>query len=252
MSLPESLPMRPLAPLVLAALLFLEPASAADPPADPATEPKALTVLHLTETVEKPVRRDRLRAELRVEATGGNPRTVQEEVNRRMAAALERVRVVPTVKGETGGHGIWEERPQNAPPRWRGIQGLTLTGRESIALLQLVGDLQADGLLLGALQHELTPDAARAVEDELTQTALERLNDRAEKIAQTMGLAVVRWQEVRVGSAGGQLPRPPVPMQAMRAEAGAAMAPVAEPGDAPVRLTVEGAVLLEPGDPKRP
>jgi hypothetical protein len=39
----------------------------------------------------------------------------------------------------------------------------------------------------------------------------------------------------------------------MRAETAAAMAnPVAEAGDAPVRLTVEGEVVLEPGEPKRP
>jgi predicted secreted protein len=239
--------MRRLAPLVLASVLFLPGARAADPAAP------SETVLRLSETAEKMVRRDRLRAELRVEVTGSNPRTVQEEVNRRMASALERARLVPTVKSETGAHGIWEERPQNAPPRWRATQSLILTGRESVELLQLAGDLQADGLLLGSLQHELTPAAARAVEDELTQTALERLNDRATKVAQTMGLAVVRWKEIRVGNAAGQAPRPPVPYQAMRADAAAAMAsPVAEAGDAPVRLTVEGEVVLEPGDPKRP
>lgn len=240
--------MRRLAPLVLASVLLLPAASRAE---QPATAPE--TLLRLSETAEKLVRRDRLRAELRVEVTGSNPRTVQDEVNRRMSATLERVRAVPTVKGETGAHGIWEERPQNAPPRWRAMQALILTGRESAELLQLVGDLQGDGLLLGTLQHELTQEAARTVEDELTQTALQRLHDRAEKVAQTMGLAVARWKELRVGNAGGQTPRPPMPMQAMRAEAGAAMAnPVAEAGDAPVRLTVEGEVVLEPAEPKRP
>jgi hypothetical protein len=68
-----------------------------------------------------------------------------------------------------------------------------------------------------------------------------------------MGLTVARWKEVRVGNAGGQTPRPPVPFQAMRAEAKAGMAPpVAEPGDAPVRLTIEGEVVLEPGEQNRP
>jgi predicted secreted protein len=254
MSLPEPLSMRRLAPLVLASMLFL-PAARAEEAAVPAAPAAAAheTVLRLSETAEKPVRRDRLRAELRVEVTGANPRAVQDEVNRRMAAALERVRVVPTVKGETGAHGIWEERPQNAPPRWRAMQAVILTGRESVDLLQLVGELQGDGLLLGTLQHELTPEAARAVEDELTRTALQRLHERAEKVAQAMGLEVARWKEVRVGSAGGQVPRPPMPIQAMRADAKAGMAPpVAEAGEAPVRLTVEGEVVLQPGEPKRP
>jgi predicted secreted protein len=247
MSLPELLLMRRLAPVLIASVLLL-PAARAE---EPANAPE--TVLRLSETAEKLVRRDRLRAELRVEATGSNPRAVQDEINRRMGAALERVRVVPTVKGETGAHGIWEERPQNAPPRWRAMQAVILTGRASAELLQLVGDLQGDGLLLGSLQHELTQEAARAVEDELTQTALQRLHDRAEKVAQAMGLEVVRWKELRVGNAGGQMPRPPVPIQAMRADTTAGMAtPVAEAGDAPVRLTVEGEVVLEPAEQKRP
>jgi predicted secreted protein len=252
--------MRLLAPLVLASVLFVPAARAEDaavptpaPAAAPAAGAAHETLLRLSETAEKPVRRDRLRAELRVEVTGANPRAVQDEVNRRMAAALDRVRVVPTVKSETGAHGIWEERPQNAPPRWHAMQSVILTGRESVDLLQLVGQLQGDGLLLGTLQHELTPEAARAVEDELTRTALERLHDRAEKVAQAMGLTVSRWKEIRVGNAGGQTPRPPVPFQAMRAEAKAGMAPpVAEPGDAPVRLTIEGEVVLEPGEQNRP
>lgn len=241
--------MRLAAILLLASLAFSPAAGAAE--SEPEPDPPE-TVLRLSETVEKRVRRDRLRAELRVEATGANARAVQDEVNRRMAAALERVRALPAVKGETGSHNVWEERPDKAPPRWRAMQALILTGRETVEYLQLVGHLQNDGLLLGHLQHELSPEAARAVEDELTRTALERLFERAEKVAQTMGLAVGHWKELRVGSAGGgQTPRPPVPLQAMRAEAASFAAPVVEAGDAPVRLAVEGAVVLVP-DPRGP
>lgn len=234
--------------ILLVASLALSPdAMAAEPEPGPPE-----TVLRLSETVEKPVRRDRLRAELRVEATGANPRAVQDEVNRRMAAALERVRALPAVKAETGSHNVWEERPDKAPPRWRAMQALVLTGHETVEYLQLVGNLQNDGLLLGYLQHELSPEAARGVEDELTQTALERLFERAEKVAQAMNLGVGHWKELRLGSAnGGQMPRPPVPLQAMRAEAASFANPAVEAGDAPVRLSVEGVVVLVP-DPKGP
>ena len=225
-------------------LLAVSPASAQ--PADPDA-----TVLRLSETAEKLVRRDRLRADLRVEATGSDPRRVQSEVNRRMAAALDRARAVPGVRPETGGSNIWEERPQNAPPRWRATQHIGLSGRDGGELLALVGDLQGDGLLVSSLQYELTPEAARTVEDELTGIALERLRQRADKVAQAMGLQVARWRELRVGNTGGPPPRPPMPMRAaMSAEA--MQAPVAEAGESAVRVTVEGAAILETAEAKPP
>jgi predicted secreted protein len=243
--------MRRLATLFLAATLFLPVAHAAEPEAEPNAEANGGTVLRLAETAERMVRRDRLRAELRVEVTAANPRSVQAEINRHMSAALERVRMQPLVKSETGAHSVWEERPQNAPPRWRGMQNLILSGRESAELLQLVGDLQGDGLALSSMQHELAPETARALEDELTKTALDRVRERAEKVAGAMGLAIVRWKELRIGNAGGQPPpRPPMQMRAMAADS--MPAPVAEPGEAPVRVTVEAEVVLAPVDPKRP
>jgi predicted secreted protein len=241
--------MRRLAPFALALLLAAPAARAAEP------EPAATTtgtVLRLAETAERIVRRDRLRAELRVDVTGPNPRAVQAEINRRMNAAVERVRQQPTVKSETGAHSVWEERPPNAAPRWRGMQSLILQGRESADLLALVGELQGDGLAVSGMQHELAPEVAGRLEDELTKAALDRLRERAEKVAETMGLAIVRWKDLRVGNADGAgRPRPPVPLRAAMA-AEQMPTPVAEAGEATVRLTVEADVVLEPVDPKRP
>jgi len=50
------------------------------------------TTLHLDQQAQKIVPRDRLAAELRVEATGPDSRAVQDEVNRRMGAALAKAR----------------------------------------------------------------------------------------------------------------------------------------------------------------
>jgi predicted secreted protein len=235
--------MRRVFKLLLPLLLLAAPLGAAEP--EPALAPGE-TLLLLAETAEKQVRRDILRAELRVEATASSPRAVQNEVNRRMAAALDRVRVVPTVKAETGGHAAWEERPEGEAVRWRGSQSLILKGRESDKLLQLVGELQGDGLLLGSLQHELAPESARALEDELTEAALERLRARAETIARSMGLEVARWHQFRVGNASSQPGRPPMPMMRAAAAESAFAPPVAEAGETPVRLTVEAEIVLGP------
>lgn len=227
-----------------AALLAVAPAHAA-----PAEHDEGLTVLHLSETADRAFRRDRLRAQLRVEATGNNAKQVQAEINRRVAGALERVRAIAGVKPETGGYSVYEERPPNAPARWRGSQGLTLLDRDFAELLALVGDLQNDGLVVSALAFELAPETARAAEDELTTEALKRLTQRAERIASDLHLTVTRYRDVKVGNVGGERP---IIMRSMAPGAAPASPPVAEAGDAIVQVGVEAEVLLGPTDPHAP
>jgi predicted secreted protein len=201
------------------------------------------TVLHLSQTAERSVLRDLLRVELRVEATGPDAASVQSDINRRMAAALERARQVPGVKVETGFYNVAEERPQNAPRRWRGSQSVILTGKDADTMLKLAGALQADGLSTSSLGYEISPETVRGAEEDLTNEALAELDHRAAAIAEQMHLAVLRFRDVHVGNAetGGQ----PVPRFAMAA----APAPVAEPGEAVVRVTVEAELLLAPTGP---
>jgi uncharacterized protein YggE len=56
---------------------------------------------------------------------------------------------------------------------------------------------------------------------------------------------VQQIRDVIVGNAEGGA-RPPMPMFAMRAGAAAAPAPVAEPGDAQISVTVQAEVWLAP------
>ena len=201
------------------------------------------TVLHLSQTAERTVMRDLLRIELRVEASGPDAGTVQAEINRRMAAALDRARQVQGVKVETGFYDVGEDRPQNAPPRWRGAQSMILTGKDAASMLKLAGALQADGLSTSSLAYEVSPETVRGAEEDLTAEALAALDHRAAGIAEQMHLAVLRFRDLHVGNAetGGR----PVP----RFAAMAAAAPVAEPGEGKIRVTIEAELLLVPPRP---
>jgi predicted secreted protein len=202
-----------------------------------------MTVLHLNQTAERSVTRDLLRIELRVEETGADARAVQTEINRRMAAAIDRARQVLGVQVETGSYNVGEERPQNAPAHWRGSQLLILIGRDADSMLKLAGTLQSDGLSTSSLGYGVSPETVRGAEEDLTTEALAALDHRASSIADRMHLAVVRYRDVRVGNAetSGQ----PVP----RFAAMAAAAPVAEPGEAIIRVTIEAELLLAPPQP---
>jgi len=224
--------------LALAVLLMSlsVPALAAEAPADGGT------VLHLREEAQRPVARDQLRAVLRVEGSDSDAARLQAEIDRRLAAAVARAKSVAGVSLFTAGYAVYEQHAKDQPPQWHGSAGLTLTAQDSAPLLALLGELQQSGLLMSALAYELTPEAARRVEDELTAEALDRLRQRAERVAGDLGLAVLRLRDLRVGNAAGTQPVP----RLFAAAAGAAPAPVAEPGEATVTVSVDAEVELGP------
>lgn len=233
--------MRRLLPVLAIMLLVGTAAAQTTAPRDDGT-----TVLHLGEFAERVLRQDRLAVQLRAEVTGPDAARVQADINRRMAAALDKARTAAGVRAETRGYWVHQERPQNAPARWRGQQMLVLTSDDAAAVLALAGELQQGGLVMSGMNFDLAPETARAAEDELTVEALKRLRERAARVAAAMDLAVRNIRDLRVGQVGGQMP--PRPMM-MRAEAAAAPPPVAEPGETTVRVNVDAEIVLAPRSP---
>jgi predicted secreted protein len=211
--------------------------------------PDNATLLHLSEPAQRLVARDELHAVLRVEAVDTDAAKLQAEINHRLAAALAKAKSVTTLRVETSGYSVYPEAgpsmvSKTRTNQWRGSAGLTLIGQDPGPLLALVGELQKEGLVLSSLAYELTPAAARAVEGELTDEALARMKERAAKIAATLGLSVERIRDLRVGNALGTQPVPRFFEQKMATAS--APAPVAEPGEATVTVTVDADIVLMP------
>lgn len=220
--------------------------------AQTAKSDEGLTIVALTESAQREVARDRLRLQLRVEQTGADATRVQAEINRRMTLALEKARAVAEagkLRIETGGYWIYQERPQDAPARWRGAQTLTLVGNDTAAILPLAAQLQQDGFLMSQMGWELSNEARRKHEDDLTTEAIDRLRARSELIARAMNGGLVRFGKISVGSIGGERP-PPIAMRASpapMAAGAAASAPIAsEPGIEQVQVNVQAEILVKP------
>ncbi|MBU6507003.1 MAG: SIMPL domain-containing protein [Alphaproteobacteria bacterium] len=230
-------------PASLAAALLV--AAVAPVCAQPAPPPSG-TALTLSTHADKTLPRDQLEAELRVDAMDANAARVQADVNRRMAAALAHAKTVAGVTVETTGYSVYQERDAKGnPTRWHGSQALRVKSGDFAALLNLVGTLQGQGLALSSLTAELSPAAAKAAQDELTDTALKDIRARADRIAATLGTHVERYAELRVGNASV----PPMPIRFMAAAAPASSSmppPVAATGDATVSVNVDATVLLAP------
>jgi predicted secreted protein len=239
--------------LVAAILLATTPCASARSAAAPGEE--HATMVTLGETARREIRQDRLRLQVRIEQTGADATRVQADVNRRMAAALDRARAVAEaaaeggVRVETGGYWIHQERiGDTREMRWRGAQALTLVGTDATAILALGARLQADGALASGLGWELSTERRRGAEDELTTEAIARLRTRASAVAGALGGSVLRFARIAIGDTGGE--RPPTILRAMAAPAarsGAAADPVAiaaEPGLETVQVAIQADIVV--------
>jgi len=201
-------------------------------------------MLQLGESAERVVAQDRIRAHLRVELGGNDPRALQGRVNQAMAVALDKVKAIAAVKAETQGYFVYEDKTMKRGQRWWGSQSLTLASFESAALLALVGQLQEDGLLVQGLGYELAPETRRKIERELVPEAIQRIKDTAATVARSLDLPKVEVVKVRLGETQAPpIPRFGAPAMAM-AERAQIAPPVAEPGEATVTVRIEAEVTL--------
>ncbi|HMA48413.1 MAG TPA: SIMPL domain-containing protein [Magnetospirillaceae bacterium] len=205
------------------------------------------TNLHLDQQAQKTVPRDRLQAELRVEASGPDSRTVQDEVNRRMGNALAKARKSAALTVQSGGYSVYREQPPKGQEVWHANQALSFASKDFDAVLKLSGDLQNDGLAMSNLRFYLAPETLRAAQSELTAQALSALRDRANEVAADLGMSVAQYKDVVVGNAteGFEGRRPMMMMMAKAAAAPLAVAPPeAEGGDSTITLSVQAEVVL--------
>jgi predicted secreted protein len=230
-----------------ALLLFAlsTPAAIAAPASD---KPVSTTDIQLVQQAALVVPRDRVVATLRVMARGPNARQIQIDINHRMMAALAKVKNAPEVTAETGSYSV--EHPfttQGESAEWRGEQVLTLSSSDFDAVLALAGTLQNDGLVMGEMRFFVSPDSLKAVQDELTATALKALQDRAKTVAGDLSLKVERYKTITIGNATEEIGEAPTSSKAAVAgKSQKAPPPAAIAGEALVSLTVNSTVIMAP------
>ena len=230
-----------------AVLLFAlsAPAAIAAPASD---KPVTTTDIQLVQQAALVVPRDRVVATLRVMARGPNARQIQIDINHRMMAALAKVKNAPAVTAETGSYSV--EHPfttQGESAEWRGEQVLTLSSGDFDAVLALAGTLQNDGLVMGEMRFFVSPDSLKAVQDELTATALKALQDRAKNVAGDLTLKVERYKTITIGNATEEVGEAPTSNKAAVAgKSQKAPPPAAIAGEALVSLTVNSTVIMAP------
>lgn len=227
--------------MLLACLLLLPLAARA------ADEPPR-TRLQLSESAEIAVKQDELYAQLAVEARGASAAAVQQAVNRAMAAALERARGASAVTVSTGGYGVWRAYGSSVSSNqaWQAGQSLTLTAKDPEPLLELVGQLQAQGLAVRQLAFRVSRELWRTTREQAIEEAVRGLQGRAQRMAGLLGMEFERFARVDLDG-GRDRPQPfaAAPMAA-RGMSDSAPPPSAEAAEVRIGASVSAEAVLKP------
>lgn len=200
------------------------------------TELTGKTEIHLNQQAQKIMGRDRIRVDLRIEVRGSNGKQIQDEVNKKMAAAIASVHRFPSVVAETGSYSVFREPESKSPDTWHASQSLLLTSEDFELVLALVGDLQNSGLLMSNMRFFLAPDTMKAAQSDLTAQALTELRERANEIAEDLGMTIDHYKSITIGNAFE-----------MNDGGNRMMATAAQAGELTVMLGVQADVILTPG-----
>ena len=212
------------------------------------TLPDGQAILNISATERMEIEQDLLVATLSYVVLDRDPRTLQNEINTVMAAALKAAKKVESIKVNTGAYQVYEQHdPRTKEKKWRGSQSLTLKSKKAEDLLELTGKLQDMRLTMNGLSYMLAPETAVIIQDNLMEAALKQLQDRANRAAKAMGKSAAELRDINVQSGGMPYPQPQYARGMAMAESDMAMAtPVASAGETTITLTVSARAILKP------
>lgn len=210
------------------------------PPPPPASGPP---ILHLDETASANVQPSLLVADLVANAEAPIAVTAQRRVNNLMAQASGIAGNVSGLKAVFQDYSTsFIDRASGVPAHWIANQTLELRGKDSEALLALVGQLQGLGLTIGNLGWQVPPDEMDAAGRKARLDALNKLRQEAIDAAATLGMSVVGYQDIDL--TGGSTPPTPFFARPRPMMMAAMAAPIATPDTQSVSATVSADVLL--------
>jgi uncharacterized protein YggE len=210
------------------------------PPPPPANGPP---ILHLTETASVNVQPTLLVADLVASSDAPIAVTAQRRVNNLMAQASGPASKVADIKAVFQDYSTnFIDRANAVPAHWIAYQTLELRGKDSEALLALVGQLQGLGLTIGNLGWQVPQDEMDAASRRARLAALARLREEAADAASTLGLSIAGYQDIDL--TGGAVPPTPFYARPRPMMMAAMAAPIATPDAQNVTQTVAADVFL--------
>lgn len=207
---------------------------------DPA--PRYNTV-ELQADAQREVQNDLLNASLYVELNDASPAALANAVNKSVNEALRIAKEYKSVKVRSGGNQTYPVYAKgNILQGWRARAEIRIESRDFEASSALIGKLQA-GMQLGGLTFSVSPEARRALENELIAEAIGAFKARAEIVRAALAGRGYKLQRLSVAN-GYNAPPPRLAMARAAMAAPDVTAPGMEAGVSTVSVTASGAIEI--------
>ena len=209
--------------------------------------------LNLSATEQQNVAQDTLNASLMFSTQGRDKTALQNEVNTAMRAALDLLKSSTGIEYNTTQYQVYMTSPAEPTrrdvnnPVWRAQQEVQMNSLDSATLLELVGQLQDNGLVVSSLYYSLSTARYEEIADTLMVAALKKLQNRADSAAEALAMGKAQLVEVSLDGSPNFAYKERFNVSMARAADSPAMeTPVADPGETQVSLTVSARAVLSP------
>lgn len=210
-------------------------------------------ILNLNSTVQENVKQDTLNVMISYTAEGRDSAPLQNEVNTAIRQARDILEATDNIDYTIQQYTVYMTQPP-APvrnnstnlPVWRAQQTIHMSSLNSEALLVVTARLQQAGLVISNMSYSLSDAVFQETSDRLMNTALMKLQERAEEVANTLGKGRADLVEVSVNDRQNFNPSMNAALMARSFDSAAMAVPVAEPGESQVSVTIQARALLSP------
>lgn len=214
----------------------------------PANDAQTYDRIELQASSVEWVNNDELEAQIFIEKNATNPKTLTQQINPLVAAALEKAKAYPDVKLSTAGQRSspnYDYRT-NKITSWSMRSELRLQSTNFEAASELIGALQDIGLEVADISFKVSDDQRQKVENQMITQVTESFKERAEVVKKSWGATDYRLVNLTIKSNTNSDESTPYGNQVyatMEQDASAASAPIAA-GDQRIEMVAQGAVEL--------
>ena len=203
-------------------------------------------LIGLTSEAREEVPNDWMRAVLALEVRDRDPARLAQALNRRVGQALAKARAFTEVRLQSQGYQTLAEMDEKGKfVTWRGQAQIAAESADFDRLGKLIGELQAEGLVVQAIDFTVSPKRRQEVEDALTQTAIGAFRQRARLAQQALGATGFRVVDLQIDGGPEGAPYRPV-VRMMSAAKQDAVPLETQSGTTSLVVRVNGRVQLDP------
>jgi predicted secreted protein len=203
-------------------------------------------LISLTGEAREEVPNDWMRAVLALEVRDRDPARLAQALNRRVAQALAKSRAFAEVRLQSQGYQTFQETDDKGRfVTWRGQAQIAAESADFERLGALIGALQADDLVVQAIDFTVSPKRRQEVEDALTQSAIGAFRQRARLAQQSLNAPGFRVVDLQIDGGPEAAPYRSA-MRMMSAAKQDAVPLETQSGTTALVVRVNGRVQLDP------